>query len=565
MKRRLLLLFVLFSMAFWTMAERIDVATARKIAENVAASNTGGLRSASELSLIYAAAPGQEKNALRSTGAVDGAADYFVFNIGANKGFVIVAGDDRAYPVLGQSDEGTFEPDNLPENLRAMLAYYQNQISWAEKNDVIPSADVQAEWGRYLAGSLRSSGKEVLYETAHWSQGDPYNRKTPIINGQHAVTGCVATAWAIAMKYNEWPVAANSETRVNTYWQQSVEYPQQYDWDNMLMEYKNGQYTDEQADAIATLMWNIGANINMNYGVKGSGANSSLAAQKAVEVFGYSKKCRYLSKSDYRWNEWKSILRNELDEKRIVLYDGLNSGGEGHAFVCDGYKDGEAFHINWGWGNSHGYYLLTALDPDGLDDPYGNNNGMTIGIAKPEEGETEVCELKYRSLSTLPNPTVGTVFNVYPRIYNIGNVSFNGWVNMAVIQQNGIIGTHISTNKQLSALEQRYYIDYTFECQLNSSLSEGEKIMPIYSTDGSNWQIMYGTADAPLYIDMTGTVNEIDEPDDPAENLLVSIFIGMALMMFICQFHPVVIHIHQHMEFRMALLMQRVMSFYVIR
>lgn len=423
MKRRLLLLFVLFSMALWTMAERIDVATARKIAENVAASNTGGLRSASKLSLIYAAAPGQAKNALRSTGAIEGAADYFVFNIGANKGFVIVAGDDRAYPVLGQSDEGTFEPDNLPENLRAMLAYYQNQISWAEKNDVIPSADVQAEWGRYLAGSLRSSGKGVLYETAHWSQGDPYNRKTPIINGQHAVTGCVATAWAIAMKYNEWPVAANSETRVNSYWQQSVEYPQQYDWDNMLMEYNRGQYTDEQADALATLMWNIGANINMNYGVDGSGANSSLAAQKAVEVFEYSKKCRYLYKYDYRWNEWKSILRKELDEGRIVIYDGSSSSG-GHAFVCDGYKEGEAFHINWGWGNSHGYYLLTALDPDGLDDPYDNDINMTIGIAKPEEGETGVDELKYTSLyvsSSISAISVNEPFDIESKVKNVGD------------------------------------------------------------------------------------------------------------------------------------------------
>ena len=121
MKRRLLLLFVLFSTAFWAMAERIDVATARRIAENVAASNTGGLRSASELSLIYAAALGQEKNALRSTGTVDGATDYFVFNIGANKGFVIVSGDDRAYPVLGQSDEGTFEPDNLRADILPSL------------------------------------------------------------------------------------------------------------------------------------------------------------------------------------------------------------------------------------------------------------------------------------------------------------------------------------------------------------------------------------------------------------------------------------------------------------
>lgn len=516
MKRRLLLLFVLFSTAFWAMAERIDVATARRIAENVAASNTGGLRSASELSLIYAAAPGQEKNALRSTGTVDGATDYFVFNIGANKGFVIVSGDDRAYPVLGQSDEGTFEPDNLPENLRAMLAYYQNQISWAERNNVIPSADVQAEWGRYLAGSLRSFGKEVLHETAHWSQRNPYNRKTPIIEGKHAVTGGVATAWAIAMKYNEWPVAANSETRVNAYWGQTVEYPQQYDWNNMLMEYKNGQYTDEQADAIATLMWNIGANINMRYSLNGSGAYSRLATQKAVEVFGYSKKCRYLDKIDYRWNEWKSILRNELDEKRIVLYNGSNSEG-GHAFVCDGYKDGEAFHINWGWGSSHGYYLLTALDPDGLEDPYKGDIGMTIGIAKPEEGETEVRELKYMSLSTSPNPAVETEFGVVPRIYNIGSICFTGWVNVAVIRQDGTIGTHISTNEYISALEQRYYRDCSFKCQLQASLSEGEKIMPIYSTDGSNWQIMYGVPKAPLYIDMTGIVEGADESGDPEE------------------------------------------------
>lgn len=38
-------------------AERIDVSTARKVAENVA--NAGsGLRSAGDLSLVYAAAPG---------------------------------------------------------------------------------------------------------------------------------------------------------------------------------------------------------------------------------------------------------------------------------------------------------------------------------------------------------------------------------------------------------------------------------------------------------------------------------------------------------------------------
>ena len=521
MKRRLLLLFVLFSTAFWAMAERIDVATARRIAENVAASNTGGLRSTSKLSLIYAAAPGQAKNALRSSGAVEGAADYFVFNIGANKGFVIVAGDDRAYPVLGQSDEGTFEPDNLPENLRAMLAYYQNQISWAEKNDVIPSADVQAEWGRYLAGSLRSSGKGVLYETAHWSQGDPYNRKTPIINGRHAVTGCVATAWAIAMKYNEWPVAANSETRVNTYWQQPVNYPVQYVWDNMLMEYKRGQYTDDQADAIATLMWNIGANIQMQYALGGSGAYSNLAAEKAVKVFEYSKKCRYLDKNDYRWSEWKSILRKELDEGRIVIYDGSSSSG-GHAFVCDGYKEGEAFHINWGWGNSHGYYLLTALDPDGLDDPYDYDINMTIGIAKPEEGETGVDELKYTSLyvSSISAISVNKPFDIVSKVKNVGTDLFTGVVSMAVITADGkSIKEKICSDYSLENINVNSSYSVTFSsCKIANALSEGEKILPIYSTDGNNWQIMTGTANAPLYINEKGeTVTGNDDSGDPAE------------------------------------------------
>ena len=109
---------ILFLSATMVWAERIDVSTARKVAENVA--NAGsGLRSAGDLTLVYAAAPGKSSSALRS-GTVDGAADYFVFNVPGNKGFVIVSGDDRAYPVLGQSDEGSFDPDNLPENLRAM-------------------------------------------------------------------------------------------------------------------------------------------------------------------------------------------------------------------------------------------------------------------------------------------------------------------------------------------------------------------------------------------------------------------------------------------------------------
>lgn len=146
MRKQLLLMLILCLSAAMVWAERIDVSTARKVAENVA--NAGsGLRSAGDLSLVYAAAPGKSSSALRS-GTVDGAVDYFVFNVPGNKGFVIVSGDDRAYPVLGQSDEGNFDPNNLPDNLRAMLAFYQSQITYAERKDLEASANIQAEWGR---------------------------------------------------------------------------------------------------------------------------------------------------------------------------------------------------------------------------------------------------------------------------------------------------------------------------------------------------------------------------------------------------------------------------------
>jgi hypothetical protein len=38
----------------------------------------------------------------------------------------------------------------------------------------------------------------------------------------------------------------------------------------------------------------------------------------------------------------------------------------GHAFVCDGYQNGDYFHFNFGWsGSDNGYYYLDNLTPGG--------------------------------------------------------------------------------------------------------------------------------------------------------------------------------------------------------
>lgn len=195
----LLSVFCLSIVSVW--AERIDLSMARKVAESVA-KGSSALRSSGDLSLVYMAVPGQSGTALRS-GAMTDIADYFVFNFSGNNGFAIVAGDDRVHPILGYSLDGQFNPENLPENLSAHLEYYQDQITWAEEQNIEPSADVSAEWSHYLDGTALRSGVGVSLETAKWDQVSPYNAMCPTINGQRALTGCGATATAIIMRYHQ--------------------------------------------------------------------------------------------------------------------------------------------------------------------------------------------------------------------------------------------------------------------------------------------------------------------------------------------------------------------------
>lgn len=67
MKKQILLILILCFSTWIIRAERIDIATARQVAQSVAQQEnvTAGLRSTANLSLVYAAAPGKNGSALR--------------------------------------------------------------------------------------------------------------------------------------------------------------------------------------------------------------------------------------------------------------------------------------------------------------------------------------------------------------------------------------------------------------------------------------------------------------------------------------------------------------------
>ncbi|MEO3236408.1 C10 family peptidase, partial [Parabacteroides distasonis] len=526
MRKQLLLMLILCLSATMVWAERIDVSTARKVAENVA--NAGsGLRSAGDLSLVYAAAPGKSGSALRS-GTVDGAADYFVFNVSGNKGFVIVSGEDRALPVFGYSDEGAFDPDNLPDNLRYMLAYYQNQITWLERSGIEVTADIQAEWSHYLNGTnFRSTAQEVVLETAEWDQGKPYNGMTPLISGEHALTGCVATAQAIIMRYHQYPVRAIGG--VSSYDGVSTTYDD-YDWANMPLTYPRDGYGDARDNAVAKLMWHCGANVEMSYGLSASGASMKLPAKSYVEVFGYSSAIRYLKKETYRWEEWKEMIRKELDAGYPLSYGGQSSGG-GHAFVCDGYDAQGFFHINWGWGGySNGFFALSVLDSNYGNDGYSDSQEMILNIRPSQTGDKKyvykpvVTDISYSGSL----PLTGNVgMSIGLRYTAFDNLDY--YVGLAVVDVSGRIIQQPSDPKSMNFEAYvpgwRNYSTYR-NITLSTSLGEGQRIAVVGSSDGRDWEVMRCLTTSPTGLDNNGLIDApADSPDEPAVNpVSVSIY-----------------------------------------
>ena len=338
-------------------------------------------------------------------------AGLYVFNIADDGGFVVVSNDDRALPILGFSDSGSIDPDNMPENMRAWLKGYADEIAWAVKHDITAPA---AARGQQRVGSHSTNTINPLITTT-WNQDNPYNAYCVSNTGiQDCATGCVATAMAQVMKYHQWPTAATTSFQTQSLGGTQTIQSTTFNWTNMKNDYSNG-YTSNEADAVAMLMLYCGLSVNMAYGST-SYAHLCDIPNALKNYFGYNKTTtQYVSRSYYSDANWTDLIYFELSHLRPVLYGGQSSGG-GHAFVCDGYKyenNTDLFHINWGWGGgSDGYFTLSALNPhiqgiggSSSTDGFHFGQEAVIGV-QPSTREGEMSEMS----SITPN-NVSLTFN----------------------------------------------------------------------------------------------------------------------------------------------------------
>ena len=301
-------------------------------------------------------------------------------------GFVIVSGDERTYPVLAYSEDGYLpqDYDSYPgglkiwiEDIRADIDYLRNKSDetdsltkyiWERFEKENPATRSQPADTEYWNNLYDNSVGPLLSTT--WHQTSPYNNYLPYIsNGQHAYVGCVPVAIAQIMRY--------------------FEYPSSYSWSQM----PNNSANSHLYSLIDDIWSHLGVGINLHYDTTGTSVSHNYnIANYLKNEFGYST----ASQMNYTKNSNYTIVRNELiDYERPVIFKGT-SGGEGHAWVCDGAHEWQEdiivngqhnvygylrFHHVWGGSTSYnGWYAFTSFAPTNSIYDFGHNMKLVYNI-----------------------------------------------------------------------------------------------------------------------------------------------------------------------------------------
>ena len=367
---------------------------------------------------MYGALSQAEPHQARARALLKGSSQdgcYYVFNIGTNEGFVIVSGDDRTPAVLGYSDKGSFDMDRLPSNVAAWLEGYADQIRYLRKKaSAEPTAPVSVRSDAPLMTMTRAPWavkKEPRPAispmiTSKWDQFSPFNDLCPVVDGQHCVTGCIATALAQIMYYHKWPQAATTEIPGYTVKGKSVSYPglpaTTFNWAAMTDNPASGT---PAGDAVAVLMQYCSYGCKADFGIDNTSIYNNEPENALKNYFHYGAGVKYVERQTYSNENWENLIYTELEANRPVLYTGQSyvaelDGNVGHAFVVHGYDGNGYYAVNWGWGQSvdqDGYYLLDAMDPADLGiggGAGGYNSGQTaiIGISKDDVETYQVTD-----------------------------------------------------------------------------------------------------------------------------------------------------------------------------
>ena len=275
---------------------------------------------------------------------------YSVFNGEDGKGFAIVVNG----AIVGYSVDDSI--GEFPEPLKGMLEVYKTFTRSDEK-------DYPEEFTPRNVAPI-----EPLIKTK-WGQGGVYKSMCPKDGDENCLTGCTATALAQVLYYYRLPYgckAFDGKYNVDFFYHETInELPATtFDWDNMLLEYKDGNYTQENVDAVAKLMLYCGALCHSSYGIDATyGVINPGVSTRGEDIFTYYlyyDGCEYCNTESHSDDDMTKVIDNTLEAKKPIINIAFSDGG-GHSYIIDGRDSDGLFHINWGWaGGADGYFIIAS-------------------------------------------------------------------------------------------------------------------------------------------------------------------------------------------------------------
>ena len=384
--RKLLLIAALLFAATSVMAGNVDLLTAQTKAANF-------LKSKAPQGRLMTSAPTVKWTHEVKNSSNASLAAYYIVN--TDKGYVIVAGDDRAREILAYGNKPLTDLNDIPDNMQFFLNLYKAEMEY-----------LQAHPGLIVNKNIKNGGVSIepLLQTA-WAQGKPYNMRCPKVGRDYCKTGCTATSLAQVMKYWEYPEKAPAmagyqcpDSKINV--DALPEYT--FDWENMWDTYEDvdvDRLPEVNKDAVAWLMRYVGQAENIDYNTDKSGTGNEYIAQ-ALQIFGYDEDAHYVLQynffesmsnppQNYTDDEWANMIQSELIARRPLVYCAFDmssdsAGISGHAFNVDGYDAvNDMYHVNFGMSSElNAFYALNAFRIDDFI-VYDFWPSMYVGVQPP--------------------------------------------------------------------------------------------------------------------------------------------------------------------------------------
>ena len=459
-------------------------------------------------------------------------AGWYAFNLTGKRGFVIVSGNDQTDGILGYADQGEFDYDNMPENMRVWLEQYAQSIEAISEGVLRPA--------RNIAGHPTEVVEPLI--TSMWGQKDPYNSMCPQVNSTRCPAGCTAVAMAQVMRYHRFPTTSTNVIPAYTTSTHSIGMPElqptTFDWDKM-PDQLSSDTPQESIDEVAKLLLYCGQATEMNYDATGSGAFTDILPQRMPLYFNYPKTIHYVYRKSYSEEEWDSLLVRELTNGRPVIYTAYTNLGAGHTFVCDGYDGQGLYHINWGWlGAGNGYYRISVACAQGenLDENIKNyqlsiNQSALLGI-KPRGNDDFVAPDRPFRVCSRPSIKGGYTYtrttkknpfkdiSVKQTFNNTTAVAKSLYYGLALCDKNDNI---VAVVKAVST-SLKPYPPLTFEAsnlELGAGYSGHYTLKAVYKlTSSGSWQLMGGTDKN--YVEVEMTDREMTLTPVPKANFVVN-------------------------------------------